>query len=337
MTTIFWSCSTEANKTGEYYIDIDALTSDSLDIASFVDSITYIDLKTPDNEFIGYIYSARIKDSHIIIKDGNKNNSIALFDMDGNFISRIGHRGQGPGEYIEPTAVDIDRDTVYIYDLILGSVLKYNLDGHYFGKDSIGYGDDFAVTRIDGMRRYLLANYNVNRDEMAGVFLIGTQPFSSRKILDRRDKRIENNKVCEFSFNDGTVRTMTNDYEYRLMRLDGDSLVCEYDFTVSPIPSPIEIKNWSPSIDNDKKYYHRTNFYDAGRWILFSFSRMNDYRSILLDKKSGTYQVSNCFKNSLDDTKMFYFKPTVIDNALLGITIPDDDKNPRIMLAHLKR
>lgn len=337
LLTVIWSCNSRSNNTCDLSIDIDSVTSDSLDIASFVDSITYIDLKTPNNEFVGYVSCARIKGPHIIIKDNNNNAAVALFDINGNFISRIGHRGQGPGEYIDVTAIDIDCDTVYIYDQRLQSVLKYDLAGRYIDKDSIGFGDDFAVTRIDGLKRYLLANYSASRDEMAGVFLICPEPFSSKKILARRDKQVDNNRVCEFSFNDSSIRTMTNDFEYKLMRLDGDSLVCEYEFDITPAPDRNKIENWAPGYENDMAYYMRTNFYDAGRWIMFSFSKVNNLRLVLFDKKSGAYQVSSRYKNSLDNTDSFYFKPSVLNNALLGITIPNDDENPRIMLAHLKK
>lgn len=42
-------------------------------------------------------------------------------------------------------------------------------------------------------------------------------------------------------------------------------------------------------------------------------------------------------KNNIDDTRYFWFQPTVIDGKLLGVTIPEDDENPRLMLAHLKK
>lgn len=41
-------------------------------------------------------------------------------------------------------------------------------------------------------------------------------------------------------------------------------------------------------------------------------------------------------KNNIDDTRYFWFQPTVIDGKLFGVTIPEDDENPRLMLAHLK-
>lgn len=333
-----WSCNSTHNDTAAIIpIDIDTVTNDSLDIADFADSITYIDLKTPEDEFIGYIHNAKIKDKHIIIKDNNKKSPVALFDIDGNFISRIGHKGQGPGEYILATAVDIDRDTVYVYDIRFGYAMKYDFEGRYLGRDSIGVGDDFAVTRINGDKRYLLANYNVAHDDMAGVFLVDPDPFRSERILGRRDNKIENNKVNEFSTDGGTVRMMTNDFEYKLMRLDGDSLVCEYEFDITPCPDSNEIDDWVRGYETAKKYYQRTALYDAGRWLILAFSKIDNPRMVLFDKKNGTYKVSQWLKNSVDGLGLFYFQPSVIDGALLCVTIPENDENPRLMLAHLKK
>ena len=334
---IVTGCNEKTNDNYAISVDIDNVTSDSLDIAEFINSLTYIELQTPSDEIIGNILSARIKDSHIIIKDNTKDSPVALFDQSGNFISRVGQRGQGPGDYIEATAVDIDTDTIYIYDMRSASALMYNTHGQYLGKDSIGYGYDFAVTRIDGKKYYLLANYNTQSDDMAGIFLITPKPFKSEKILDRRDELVLHNRPAEFSFNNDIVRTMTNDYEFKAMRLDYDSTVCEYEFDISPIPPRSEINSWTTGYDNLLKHFTRTAYIDADRWIYLFFSKIDNPRSVLFDKKNNTYQVARYLKNSLDDTSLFWFQPTVVDGILLGVTIPDDDKNPRIMLAHLKK
>lgn len=332
----FAGCRSNVEKSGIFSVNIDAVTVDSLDLADFADSITYIDLKTSGEEFIGHVINARIKDSLIVIKDNNKAAPVTLFDIDGNFISRIGRRGQGPGEYTQVTAIDVDRDTVYVYDMNLASALMYDTRGNYLGQDSIGYGDDFAVTRVSDKKHYLLANYNISRDDMSGIFLICPQPFTSKKILERRDKHIDHNRLFEFSFNNGTIRLTTLDFEYKSLRLEQDSLVCEYEFDISPLPSQKEIENWNGGYDNFVKHYISTAFYDAGRWLIFAFAKKDNLRFVLFDKTDGTYKVAPRLKNSIDGNNMYYYQPTVTHGALLCVTIPEDDDNPQLMLAHLK-
>ena len=57
---------------------------------------------------------------------------VLVFDQEGNFTKRIGGQGEGPGEFILPTAVGKDtQGNIYVSDSRLRRINKYDKDGSY--------------------------------------------------------------------------------------------------------------------------------------------------------------------------------------------------------------
>lgn len=65
-------------------------------LSSFVDSIRYIPLENVENLSLNNIVQADFSDSLILVSDVR---NCLLYDNKGNFISKIGNKGRGPGEY----------------------------------------------------------------------------------------------------------------------------------------------------------------------------------------------------------------------------------------------
>jgi hypothetical protein len=63
----------------------------------------------------------------IIILDG-KGNYIARYDWDGNFINRVGQKGQGAGDFRRPTSASIFNDKLYILDRFNNRFVESGLD-----------------------------------------------------------------------------------------------------------------------------------------------------------------------------------------------------------------
>ncbi len=113
---------------------------DFLNVSEFADSILYIPLETNPNSLLRRIAQVQLNDSIIAISDMRK---VLLFDYDGNFIRKIGRRGEGPGEYGTIGHFKIKEDTVYVASRNI--VNKYLLDGTHLSdksvNHSIGYFD----------------------------------------------------------------------------------------------------------------------------------------------------------------------------------------------------
>jgi sugar lactone lactonase YvrE len=72
---------------------------------------------------------------------------IKIYDMDGNWIRNVGHRGQGPGEYMAINDFDITEDgNIYILDLPQRRITVITNKGKFVSSFSLrGYGDKMRV------------------------------------------------------------------------------------------------------------------------------------------------------------------------------------------------
>ncbi|MFC0878281.1 6-bladed beta-propeller [Saccharicrinis sp. FJH2] len=104
-------------------------------LSGFIDSIAYIPLETNENCLMGSFISFGIKGSHIIISD-ESTSSIYIFMQNGKFLSRIGHQGKGPGEYVSVSDFYLSDDSiVHIYSSRNKAILRYDLTGTYLNND----------------------------------------------------------------------------------------------------------------------------------------------------------------------------------------------------------
>ena len=338
LLTIFIACLLPACMPKVDRSDIVTINLDTADenllLSDFADSICYLELNIPDSVLIGYIDNVIVRDDHIITIDNNRKSPIAIFDTSGNFINLIGHHGEGPGEYRRVRAVDMINDTVYVFDSMLGYALKYDLTGNYIDKDTIPAGDDYMSSYNNNGVSFISAGYSAPMQEWTGVFL--KKPgMASEHIYFRRDSLVKQDHINEFAFTNGEIRHLSGDFEYKLLRLDNDSLVCEYVFDLTSAPSANKINNWNGDFQDSQKYFTRASFWNSPRWLMINFCKVGEARLVLFDKSSKSVKITKSIKNDIDGNNDLYFHPTVINGSLIGIS-QTDDKAPRIMFVHLK-
>lgn len=104
--------------------------------------ITLIPLETTDESIIGTVNKMAIIDSVIYVLD-KKSKSILLFDMQGRFISKIGKRGNGPGEYVylDDFTVLKNKD-ILIADAETRRLLHFKNDGTPYKTYSLSFFAD---------------------------------------------------------------------------------------------------------------------------------------------------------------------------------------------------
>lgn len=76
--------------------------------------------------------------------------SILLFDFTGALLGRLGRQGEGPGEYVRPSALDVDADgVVHVLDPGRGSIHTWSAAGEYLDSVELRaeyWGPGFEVT-----------------------------------------------------------------------------------------------------------------------------------------------------------------------------------------------
>ena len=84
-------------------------------LGSIAESIDYITLKTPDSAKVGMMFEMRITDNNIFVLD--QTFSLFVFDIEGNFRTKINHLGRGPGEYpgLNGSMINVDNDLIGLH------------------------------------------------------------------------------------------------------------------------------------------------------------------------------------------------------------------------------
>ena len=164
---LFIACSDNRNghivsgSTENIKINIDKVSqNDTVYFSDLFNDYHIIPLETRKECLIGQINSIRFCDSKIIILDGRISKSVFIFDLNGNFIRKIGKVGKGPGEYISPSSISADEEKkeIAIYDGRLNRIQLFSLEGKFL--KSIKIRQKLACKSIEVFNgRIYLSNY----------------------------------------------------------------------------------------------------------------------------------------------------------------------------------
>lgn len=104
-----------------------------LPLDSIVRQVNYIKLTLNDENLIGEISQILFVDSLLIVIDNEVAKSVNVFDHQGNFKYSIGQRGNGPGEFVEPTHVCImpNEKKIAVLDRPQKRVLYFDYNGNF--------------------------------------------------------------------------------------------------------------------------------------------------------------------------------------------------------------
>lgn len=117
-------------------IDLTELSSiDNRAPIDLIDSFSIIIPELTTESEIGRIRKVMITDEYVLIwnKMGFSESNVLIFDIDGNYISKIEKIGKGPKEYVNASFVDFDEfsKSVRIIDSGSKRILEYGLNGEF--------------------------------------------------------------------------------------------------------------------------------------------------------------------------------------------------------------
>ena len=101
-------------------------------LSKIVIDVDVIQLDTVKDAYFGNMHSLSMTD-HFFGFVCDQQKRAYLFDRSGRFISNIGRRGKGPGEFREPNVLAISPDEKYIVvgDPWQGKLILYDMEGHF--------------------------------------------------------------------------------------------------------------------------------------------------------------------------------------------------------------
>ncbi len=131
----FVSCSKKSDKLPAIpFDDISAISLKyKIPLDSVVERTEIIRFTTDTSLIIGNISEVVESENNLFVIADNK---ILEFTKSGEFIQQIGKQGKGPGEYLSPQTLDVDKvdQQIYVMDYFGRKMLRYNFDGSFYDK-----------------------------------------------------------------------------------------------------------------------------------------------------------------------------------------------------------
>jgi len=146
----------EKKNTDIFTISIDPFDKTTHPISEIATDIEYTVLETADSFLVAYPAKIVEYKQLLYILDNNMfasvwNNSLFVFDKQGNFIRKIGEKGNGPGEYLNAQTMEIYNDTLFFYDNQGGKIIYYDLLGNYLSELSVPNHSMYAFGRVNNL------------------------------------------------------------------------------------------------------------------------------------------------------------------------------------------
>ena len=337
--------------------------------SSVFDSIAYLTFPFEDNTTIGSINKLEVHNSRYYFWDGISK-KIWCYDLNGNYIFQIDKRGQGPGEYLEISDFNIDkeRQQIQILDRSLRKILCYDLNGNYIkGIKMEVAANQFAVLQNGFLLYTRGADIFMDKDKD----LYGFNLFMSDSVGNLLEKYCPYNDFTDdyigfktFSIHDKNVffRYSRNDTIYEFDHTG--NLTCKLLFDFGKYRTPINtIKDKERmSIYNNNPDFARVfeSFHTLQHmFVIYIFE--NRLRFLLMDKQSDKIINGSFLENDIDgislanpspiyawQNQLIYIKEAadIIEQKKNGepvykgipqLSHLQEDDNPVIVIAYLKK
>jgi hypothetical protein len=212
-------------------------------LSSFAKSIRYVPLESNDSLFLRGLGFRVISGNLILIRDSE---NCLLYDAEGNFISKIGNKGRGPGEYITISEMGIgDGYKPRIYIAYIVDILEYNIDGSFINKydKSLLINDTSAVLNWQIIRDSLFFGHVSNntgkvkfkaviKDKYGNIL----HAFKNYDLLQGRPSSLER-EANIYQFKDLIYyKELNNDTLFYLNK--NNELISEYAFKLGEFKVP---------------------------------------------------------------------------------------------------
>lgn len=257
---LLFSCSNSNKKIISEDTIVFSLGKENINLhESLIDSISIIQLNDNDKSMISYVKKAVVSNDKIFISDFNFKRPILVFDMNGNFLNKIGERGNSKSEFIMISDFTIDDDYVYIYDGFKKALLKYDHYGKYIKADNTNFRAD-AIQKINTGFLFSIAKENNDKkiiitDNELNI----TNKYFSYNLSDKDNKLTDN--IFQKSNGDIYYNKPVDNFIYKF-DMNGKYLN-EYYFDFGNRAVPNKIMGDYEKLSKERLNNNYIYFYDA--------------------------------------------------------------------------
>ena len=139
-----------------------------INVETIFDSVSFVRLSNKPEAILGGVNQLIINDSLLIIRDCYSTKSVKIFSLSGDYLRRIGNYGRGPGEYMQPTYMQLTPDgNILIWDQFLRKLSCYDLAGKFLYAANVPF---FCLKFYRfGNSRYMFNSVNSDNDKFKAI------------------------------------------------------------------------------------------------------------------------------------------------------------------------
>ena len=297
----FTACTPSAPKMQTVYeINIDSISEALPELAQ----IKYVPLETTDSSLIGNIDKILYQNNKYYILD-KVEKKILVFDRQGKAMQIIHKVGQGPGEYLEPSDIDIDKEgNIYVYDWATQSIITYK-NGKPENYEILKIGQyflDFAMTD-----KYIFLSNILQENSFKISLALWDKKKNEMRIL-KNNERIEGNKLAyranHYFYRSANIVTYYERFYPYIYQIDNDSIKYFTNLLTKKIPTKDEVEQWSqgtPSEQFMKSMQYVGDIsacYETEKYIFITIQGMPPGYGIINKENNQTYYMpTHKYKN----------------------------------------
>lgn len=325
------ACNNSKSGINDRLLKVD-LDEQNVSVNDLFERIEVVPLETTDSCLIIMPQKVNVADDKFYVFD-EKAPAVYVFDEKGAFLSKVGKKGQGPGEYREiyDVIVNSEKGTINMLSPF-GSVYVYNLKGDFIEEVYLPDKSNYQVME-DLNDDYLLTWTIPSFSDEAGISIISKD---SMKVVKEywRDKRLlnfQNPRV--FHKFDGEVYFSTP-FRNEVYAVSMDTLRVAYQWEFGDQNIEIDKYKFTYESDNAREEYALIVRYLRDSTIPYIMSRQyqnNDYYYAKLTFGFRTWK--NLFYRKSDGKSLFFertsegikVEPLLFTNEYIVCVLPYEE------------
>ena len=296
----FLSCTKQASvdQGDMYVIPIQSVfeTEHPIKLSEIIDTIEYLELKTPEDMIITTIHGIRPVEDFLLIK---ARQVLYKFTHMGDYVCTLGGKGQGPGEYTGVYDFDVDFRLRRIVVADDGKTHYYDFEGNYLKSEKTETITRFALT--DTLKwickpspqiypfRYVVLNANGDTLRTITNPNYGKSSRNEGGVYGYRSTR-----ECQFYRYQGQLYTKGQLDEDTVFRVEGIHRIPHIAFDFGSLHLPDQYASWydyEAFEKNAMNYWQVPAVFEDDRYIYATVQRArwdddgDDFRYVMYDKK----------------------------------------------------
>ena len=362
LLSLFVACSNNKEEIAEhpdtiiFNVDFDIGDDEStpLKLSEIIDSISYIQLQSDENNLMGEIGDIKYFNDRYYIHDLTSS-SIYIVDKRGSIINKISNIGRARNEYIALYQFDVNPSNgeVSIFDGASKRIQVYCSDGGFLRSTPVHeIVRDFAVLANGD---YLLYTPDFMQTNLRGLWKIDAKGEFKEQLVTIDDDFLYGGLHPKYfrRIDDNTIGLMGGEDYDRIYHITADTILVKYKINVAmELPNSVKSK----SVINYEKYkgqvYVKHDYLETDNLLVVTLTDMERDVMLFYDKRKNKLKQIKQSEQLIEDMDIFGPLSICSNNRFIGLLQPrtvlnvqsikdkfpdiKSDSNPILVVTHLK-